>query len=986
MDPLSVTASIIAILQLSAKVLVYISDVRDAPKERSHCEAEISNLSALLRDLRDHVQTGDLSQLWYTAVAELAAPKGPLDQFKQALEALQDKITDGGRLKRVGEALLWKFKKEEIVSILDRIERLKTLVEVALQMDHLSKLSQAIKDDTTFVRTHVPAIQSRVDEIQQDQADAKHDKMVGWISPTDYPAQQSDIIGRRQKGTGQWFLDASEFIRWLSEPRGTLFCPGIPGAGKTMVAAIAIDHLLKSVQSSLVGVAYVYCNYKAQEEQDASSMLAAIVKQLVQGRPPMAEPVAQLHKQYANQGTKPSLEEISAALREVVAKYSAIYIVIDALDECRNSDGTRRQLLDRLKDLQVGQDVRIMATARFIPEIKAEFQTAIKVEIRASDEDVRQYIAGQTYRLPRCIQRDPVLQAIVQDKLVETVDGMYAICSHLENGVSLLDSRFLLARLYTESLLDKRTVKGVKSALGRLSKGSAALNDAYDEAIQRIDGQLGGDQALAKKVLAWITYARRPLTTAELCCALAVERNKSELDPDNVPDVEDLLSVCAGLIIVDQESAVIRLVHYTTQEYFERIRDTWFPGAPMCIASACLTYLSFDLFQTGSCSSDKEFEERLEETPTWKPIDYSQDYPKYSTGAHLAARFGLSLVLEFILFPEGHERRAEIETKDSYGQALLYLAAANGHRSTVQLLLDKGAEINAQGGVYGNALQAASERGHEAIVKLLVEKGAEAASSRGHEAIVKLLLDKGAEVNAQGGQYSNALQAASSRGHEATVKLLVEKGAEVNAQGGLYGNALQAASTEGYKAIVKLLLEKGAEVNAQGGYYSNALWAASSRGYKAIVKLLLKKGAEVNAQGGQYSNALQAASARGHEAIVKLLVEKGAEVNAQGGQYSNALQAASSGGHEATVKLLVEKGAEVNAQGGLYGNALQAASTEGYKAIVKLLLEKGAEVNAQGGVYRNALYAASERGYKAIVKLLLKKGAEVNAQDRHYSK
>jgi hypothetical protein len=137
MDPLSVTASIIAVLQLSAKVLVYISDVRDAPKARSHCEAEISNLCSLLRDLRDHVQTGDLSQLWYTAVAELAAPKGPLDQFKETLEALQDKITDGGRLKKASEVLVWKFKKEEIISILDRIERLKTLMGIALQMDHL---------------------------------------------------------------------------------------------------------------------------------------------------------------------------------------------------------------------------------------------------------------------------------------------------------------------------------------------------------------------------------------------------------------------------------------------------------------------------------------------------------------------------------------------------------------------------------------------------------------------------------------------------------------------------------------------------------------------------------------------------------------------------------------------------------------------------------------------------------------------------------
>ena len=79
-------------------------------------------------------------------------------------------------------------------------------------------------------------------------------------------------------------MDAPEVSRWLNEPSATLFCPGIPGAGKTMIAAIAIDHLLNTVQHSKHGVAYVYCNYKAQEEQDVSSALAAILKQLVSGQ------------------------------------------------------------------------------------------------------------------------------------------------------------------------------------------------------------------------------------------------------------------------------------------------------------------------------------------------------------------------------------------------------------------------------------------------------------------------------------------------------------------------------------------------------------------------------------------------------------------------------------------------------------------------------------------------------------------------------
>jgi hypothetical protein len=133
MDPLSVTASIIAVLQLSGKVLGYLNDVKDASKDRAKCAVEASNVHSLLLNLRFRLEEGNADAPWYTAVRALGVENGPLDQFKQALEALQAKMTDGGRLK----VLAWKFKKEEVASILGRIERLKTLVEIALQMDHL---------------------------------------------------------------------------------------------------------------------------------------------------------------------------------------------------------------------------------------------------------------------------------------------------------------------------------------------------------------------------------------------------------------------------------------------------------------------------------------------------------------------------------------------------------------------------------------------------------------------------------------------------------------------------------------------------------------------------------------------------------------------------------------------------------------------------------------------------------------------------------
>jgi ankyrin repeat protein len=322
---------------------------------------------------------------------------------------------------------------------------------------------------------------------------------------------------------------------------------------------------------------------------------------------------------------------------------------------------------------------------------------------------------------------------------------------------------------------------------------------------------------------------------------------------------------------------------------------------------------------------------------------------------HLAASGGhASAVLRLL------EVGCDIDEKDAEQRTPLYHACYNTNLDIVKILLNAAAEINAQGGYFGNALQAASYRGHEPIVKLL--------------------LDSGADVNAQGGLYSYALYAASYHGYKPIVKLLLDSGADINAQGGLYSYALQAASYDGHEPVVKLLLDSGADVNAPGGTYGSALQAASLMGREQTVKLLLEAGADVNAESGQYGYALQAASCEGHEPVVKLLLDSGADINAQGGEYDYALQAASAGGCEPVVKLLLESGAIVNAQGETYGSALQVASLRGQEQIVKLLLEVGADVNAQGGKHGAALQGASYMNREQIVKLLLEAGADVDAQ------
>lgn len=69
----------------------------------------------------------------------------------------------------------------------------------------------------------------------------------------------------------------------------------------------------------------------------------------------------------------------------------------------------------------------------------------------------------------------------------------------------------------------------------------------YDQAMKRINGQEEEYQTLATRVLSWVTHTKRPLTTAELQHACTVEIGTAELDTDFIPEIEDIVSACAGL-------------------------------------------------------------------------------------------------------------------------------------------------------------------------------------------------------------------------------------------------------------------------------------------------------------------------------------------------------------------------------------------------------------------------------------------------------
>jgi Cdc6-like AAA superfamily ATPase len=177
-------------------------------------------------------------------------------------------------------------------------------------------------------------------------------KILDWLTPVDYGPQQTDYIRRRQPGTGQWLLDSPEFQTWLKTERQTLFCPGIPGAGKTILTSTVIKELTIRFSNDLrISIAYIYCNFQRQDEQKIDNLMAALLKQLAESQPSLPGSVKSLYDRHMAKRTRPLLDETSRVLRSLVAMYSRVFLSFDALDECQASDGCRARFLSELFNL-----------------------------------------------------------------------------------------------------------------------------------------------------------------------------------------------------------------------------------------------------------------------------------------------------------------------------------------------------------------------------------------------------------------------------------------------------------------------------------------------------------------------------------------------------------------------------------------------------------------------------------------------------------
>jgi ankyrin repeat protein len=556
----------------------------------------------------------------------------------------------------------------------------------------------------------------------------------------------------------------------------------------------------------------------------------------------------------------------------------------------------------------------------------------------------------------------------------------------------------LLAQLYLDEIARFRSEYTVKKALRNLPKGPNAYDALYSKTIERIQKQ--PTQDLAKRVLSLVVWARRPLTIQELQHALAINDGTVHLDEQSITEVEDIVSVCEGLIRLNHKDSILQLAHYTTQQFFEKNREIWFPDPECYILGICLELLSSSVFETGFCQTDKEFEKRLDSFPLY-------DYAARTWGAHACRTSAMNdAVSEFLKDRPKLEAMAQcLMAYRRYSQEVprlmtgLHVTAVFGLKTGVDVLIDAGWDPDARNTYGRSPLSFAVEHGHEAIVQAFLHREVEPdsrdkngrtpfsyACQGGFQTIAEALVGHGANTQLRDDFGRSPISYAVQYGHTAIVKDLIRRGDTQVDRATDYGiTPLGWAAIGGNLTMAKVLVDNGVNVDPCDSAGMTPAIRAAKGGHGDVLHYLVEKGANVNAADKEGRTMLSHAAAGGHDKVTQLLLSMG-QVEADRPCHCgrSPLSYAAELGHQTVVKKFLSS-SEVrpdieDADG---WTPLFWAVDSGWDAIVAVLLNNDrVDANHKDRFGQTALSIAARMGDEDVTKALLsKKGTEVDIPD-----
>ncbi|KAL2201539.1 hypothetical protein P885DRAFT_26407 [Corynascus similis CBS 632.67] len=581
-----------------------------------------------------------------------------------------------------------------------------------------------------------------------------------WLRPPDTSTNFNQARKKWHEGSGQWFLNSATFNEWKHGSRRHLWLYGLAGCGKTVLSTTIVNQLQKMQDCFVLEF---YFDFNETVKQQVDGVLRSLLFQLYKiGSHP--EHLDNLFKSCQDGQRQPDVRTMSRCLRTMTKGSKTIFVILDALDECIE----RRNLLEWLKELFTAPDlshVRLLATSRpeeeflsFIPSWLGE-EHCLQLDKQAVNNDIRSYVEAR----------------------LEQTDGMLVLRFSIQKHDELSDTwyRFRWAACQLDSLAICMSPRAIENALGSLPRN---LDETYCRMIQSIPGDIEKD---AIRLLQFLVHTKRPLAVSEAVEVIATQADEMPQGFDAKRRLfreTDVLRYCPSLVSLIEVSDFhesrkeLHLAHFSVKEYL--LKQDQFDLTNSCIVMTrtCLSYLA-----------DVEGDSSRIQQGFPLARYAAQFWTDYATLAETSGEV-VQAIVKFLQNETTFKRWCQLYQADYYWHrnpgppraSRLYYIALSGLLEVVKDLIAQGTDVNVKGGHYGNSLQAASQGGHQEIVQLLLQEGA--------------------DVNAQGG----SLQAASQEGHQEIVQLLLHEGAGVNIQGGYYSNAPQAASQGEQREILKL--------------------------------------------------------------------------------------------------------------------------------------------------------------------------------------
>ncbi|GKU07361.1 unnamed protein product, partial [Fusarium langsethiae] len=857
--------------------------------------------------------------------------------------------------------------------------------KVPLNTDHsgLVKYESRSQDDYTIVRERLRRL---VDEARLEVAKrfAEH-SLLRPLSETMKACLKSlafeDMDGRQVKiddaadGTCKWLLNHKTLIEWIHQDRGLLWIKGKPGSGKSTLVKYAKDALPPIYGSDTLVFSFFFHGRGHELQRTPIGLFRSLLHQLLKCVPgAVPDLIKYFEDKRATEGEpgekwqwhlQPLKDFLKSSLPMILKRFPAI-LFIDALDECGEESAV--ELVEYFKELRANlpptySRFGIFFSCRHYPILELQGGSTILLDT-ANEADITTYIQG---RFSTC---DP--GADVKKLISDRAQGVF-MWAHF-----VVERVLRLKRKGESQAKIKTEIKLTPPTLGELYCGL-------------IQGAEYGSDTL--KLMQWICFSTRPLTTNELQWAMVVDpdgthesldeyQNSDEFIADDKIDIRiNALSCGLAEIVPSNNACIVQFIHQSVKDFcveggLKALDNTTkeanlvIPAVHCRLSRSCIRYFRMVVqSQSGSLGEEDKFRFPLlhyattswvshvklgdlaEESPndlvnllgwpteplveSWVRIytgleRYAGDCPPSGSNlVHIVARDGLTKLLLCLLLNTG---RVDIDARDTeYGQTPLSWAAENGHEAVVKMLLDTDkVNVDATDTKYGRTpLSWAAQNGHEAVVKMLLDTGK-------------------VDVDVRNKNGRTPLSWAAENGHEAVVKMLLDTGkVDVDATDTEYGQTpLSWAAGRRHEAVVKMLLDTGkVDVNVRDENGRTPLLWAARNGHESVVKMLLDTGkVNVNATGTEYGQTpLSWAAANGHEAVVKMLLNTGkVNVDATDIKYGRTpLWWAARNGHKAVVKMLLDTGkVDVDVTDIEYGQTpLSWAAENGHEAVVKMLLD-----------------------------------------------